>query len=95
MSPERFENYLIWPIPEATAPEHNQVDPGEQGLACPKALPDQALNPVPIHGHTDILFGDRKTQARPAPVVWSCQDREQGITSLSGISKDPLEFGCC
>jgi len=64
-------------------------------LALPKAFPYQTLDPVPINGHSDVFLGNCDTEARHIPVIGSGQDREQRITGLKRVLKDPLKVGGC
>ena len=60
---------------------------------APEAFPHQTLDPVPVNGHSDILFGDGEAQSPALPVVGSSQHREQGVTGLRRVLKDPLKLG--
>ena len=91
MSLQRGEEYLVLLRSYLRLADDDKVEAAQHLLMVPKALANEALDPIANHGGRSGLAGDGQTEAGKAQGIGSGEYREIRISGLYRLCKDIIK----
>lgn len=82
----------IGQAPSVRAGDHHEIEPCELGLMVPKALPDDAFEPIPADGTAALSDRYGQPQAGSPPVIGPAKHQEGTIAGANRLGEYPLKF---